>query len=60
MAGDKEEPKILYRREPKDPAATHQPRKAEMEEEIDMPGADLETVRRAFFRPIRPRRNKRR
>ena len=30
----------------------YQPSKAETEEEIDMPGADLETVRRAFFRPL--------
>ena len=58
MKDDKEEPKILYRREVKDPAAKHQPRKAEVEEEIYMPGASLETVRRAFFRAFRPRRNR--
>ena len=25
-----------------------------MEEEFDMPGADMETLRRAFFRPGKP------
>ena len=35
------------------PPRDYQPSKAEREEECDMPGADLETVRRAFFRPIR-------
>lgn len=31
----------------------YQPNRAEIDEEIDMPEADLETVRSAFFRPIR-------
>ena len=34
----------------------YQPSKAEKEEELDMPGASLETVRRAFFRPLAIRR----
>ena len=58
MKDDKAEPRILYRREVKNPVAKHQPRKAEAEEEIDMPGASLETVRRAFFRAFMPRRNR--
>ena len=29
----------------------YQPSKAEMEETIDMPGADAETIRKAFFQP---------
>ena len=33
------------------PASEYQPSKAELEAEYDMPGADPETVRRAFFRP---------
>lgn len=32
----------------------YQRTKAEKEEAFDMPGADAETVRSAFFRPIRP------
>ena len=34
----------------------YQPTKAEKEEELDMPGASLETLRRAFFRPLARRR----
>lgn len=34
------------------PGKDYQPRKADMEREYDMPGADMETVRRAFFRPV--------
>ena len=34
----------------------YQPSKAEMEEEIDMPEASLDEVRRAFFRPVAGRR----
>ena len=30
----------------------YQPKKAEKEQEIDMPGASEETVRSAFFRPV--------
>ena len=33
----------------------YQPRKAELEEEIDMPNAKLETVRSAFFRRVKVR-----
>ena len=36
----------------------YQPTKAEKEEEVDMPGASLETVRRAFFRPLTRRMTK--
>ena len=32
--------------------ASYQPTKAELEEEFDMPGADDETLRRAFFTPL--------
>ena len=35
------------------PPRDYQPTKAEKEEAFDMPGADVETVRSAFFRPIR-------
>ena len=35
------------------PARGYQPSKAEKEEAIDMPCADIETVRSAFFRPIK-------
>ena len=35
------------------PPRDYQPSKAEREEECDMPGADLETVRRAFFRRVK-------
>ena len=38
------------------PDDTYQPPKAEREKEHDMPGADLETVRSAFFRPFNVRR----
>ena len=34
------------------PPKDYQPNKAEQEAEIDMPGADIKTVRSAFFRPI--------
>ena len=30
----------------------YQPSRAELREEFDMPGADIETVRNAFFRPV--------
>ena len=33
--------------------SSYQPSKAEKEEELDMPEADIETVRAAFFRPIK-------
>jgi len=32
---------------------TYQPSKAELEEEIDMPGMDDEKIRRTFFRPVK-------
>ncbi len=35
---------------------TYQPPKAEREKEYDMPGASMKTVRRAFFRPVKARR----
>lgn len=38
------------------PDQTYQPPKAEQEREHDMPGASLKTVRRAFFRPVKVRR----
>lgn len=31
----------------------YQPSKAEMEKEVDMPGADIKTVRKAFFQPMK-------
>ncbi len=31
---------------------TYQPTKKEMNQEFDMPGASMETVRRAFFKPV--------
>lgn len=31
----------------------YQPSKAEMEKEFDMPEADMETVRKAFFQPVK-------
>ena len=33
--------------------AHHQPTKAELEEEIDMPGMSMEQVREAFLQPAR-------
>ena len=35
------------------PRKDYQPSKAEMEKEVDMPGADIETVRKAFFQPVK-------
>ena len=34
----------------------YQPSKAELEEEVRLPGASLAQVRRAFFRPFKIRR----
>ena len=34
-------------------SSKYQPTKAEKEKAIDMPGANIETVHAAFFRPIR-------
>lgn len=38
------------------PDQSYQPPKAEREEEHDMPGTSLKTIRRAFFRPFSIRR----
>ncbi len=40
------------------PDQSYQPPKAEQEKAHDMPGASLQTVRSAFFRPINVRREK--
>ena len=40
------------------PPRDYQPTKAETEQEIDMPGADIVTVRRAFFRRVRVKEEK--
>ena len=37
------------------PPRDYQPTKAETEQEIDMPGADIVTVRNAFFRRVKVR-----
>ena len=37
------------------PPRDYQPTKAETEQECDMPGADIVTVRRAFFRRVKVR-----
>ena len=31
----------------------YQPSRAELEEEYDMPGASMETLREAFFKPLK-------
>ena len=38
------------------PPRDYQPTKAETEREIDMPGADIVTVRNAFFRRVKVRK----
>ena len=40
------------------PPRDYQPTKAEKEREIDMPGADIVTVRNAFFRRVRVKEEK--
>lgn len=55
-ATTRERQKLLKRRTVTLPEQTYQPSKAEQEKEYDMPGASLETVRSAFFRPIKIRR----
>lgn len=40
------------RREIAMPPRSYQPSRAELREEYDMPGVDLETVRDAFFTPV--------
>ena len=37
------------------PKSDYQPSGDEKKQEVDMPGAPLETVRNAFFRPIKSR-----
>ena len=34
------------------PPPTYQPSRCELEEEFDMPGAPIEALRKAFFRPL--------
>ena len=41
------------------PDQDYQPTKAESEKAYDMPGASLQTVRSAFFRPVNVRRKMR-
>ena len=36
----------------------YQPSKADMEEEIDMPGMSIDQIRKAFFRPFRPKQDR--
>ena len=45
--------KIPEEREIALPSRDYQPTKAEVEQEIDMPGADIVTVRKAFFRRVK-------
>ena len=52
----KQRRKLLESRTITLPEQTYQPPKAEREKEHDMPGASLKTVRRAFFRPVKVRR----
>ena len=40
------------------PSRDYQPTKAETEQEYDMPGADIVTVRNAFFRRFRVKEEK--
>ena len=35
------------------PPRDYQPSAAELREKIDMPGADMDTLRRAFFQPVK-------
>ena len=49
---------VLLPREIVLPPSDYQPTKAELEQEFDMPGADMETIRRAFFRPTKIVRRK--
>lgn len=44
---------VLLPREMALPPEDYEPTKEELQEEFDMPGADMETVRRAFFRPTK-------
>lgn len=49
---DKQRQKLLEPHTITLPGRNFQPRKADMEREYDMPGADMETIRSAFFRPV--------
>lgn len=40
------------------PPRSYQPSRAELREEIDMPEADAETIRNAFFRPVTVKEHK--
>ena len=55
-ARDKKKQPLLEPRTITLPGNGYQPSKAEMEQEYDMPGASMETVRSAFFRPINIKR----
>lgn len=46
---DQKEPKEITLPSRKD----YQPSRAELGEEFDMPEADIETVRKAFFQPVK-------
>lgn len=46
---DQKEPREITLPSRKD----YQPSKAEMEKEFDMPETDMETVRQAFFQPLK-------
>ena len=37
------------------PKSDYQPSSEEKKQEVDMPGTSLETVRKAFFRPVKSR-----
>ena len=50
--------KGLDKREITLPGRDYQPTKAETEREYDMPGADIVTVRSAFFRRVRVKEGK--
>lgn len=49
---DKQRQKLLEPRTITLPGKDFQPRKADMEQAYDMPGASMETIRSAFFRPV--------
>ena len=35
----------------------YQPSKADMEDEVDIPGMSIDQIRKAFFRPFRPKQD---
>lgn len=55
MATPKRKPKTPARRIDM-PKSDYQPTAKELKEEVDMPGADMATLRKAFFRPIKSKR----